>query len=552
MQASDLRLGPVLSLRGVDRVDGRSWWRVSAMVGLPRDAGQPALEVDGRAVAAPVLLLAHGDLQVLRYDLSTTLTAQEQRVTYGFAAAGVSWSFTVPADDLALRLACVSCNGFSEAKKMRQYAGRASSVWSDLVDRHEGAGRFHALLMGGDQVYMDSMWEELEELKAWAELSHVEQRGYPVSPAARARIEDHYVSTYLDRWLPSRRGAWNEARAGFDAADAMARIPTLMMWDDHDIFDGWGSYSAAMQAAPLPQALFACARKAFWVFQMQHPAPLLPDNALQPVTWSALRTQDPLLLPLLDDQPGFSCAMPLGPLALVLADLRTERTRDQVLGEGTWRAIQRWVGDIPAAGPAAGAATPRHLLFASSVPVTFPSVTAVDDLHDIFGSEHVTESNADDLRDHWSHSDHAAERARLAQLLVDTARDKRIRVSIVSGDVHAAAWGSIFAKDAASPLDWPAVHELISSGIVHPPTTGPVQWIYMKLLQRAARAVQPIGPGHAARMHPLAGSEVELVEARNWLALELRASAQLHARWRCEQGDGFVDHALEIEPAPAP
>ena len=28
--------------------------------------------------------------------------------------------------------------------------------------------------------------------------------------------------------------------------DALAIIPSLMIWDDHDIFDGWGSYPTKM------------------------------------------------------------------------------------------------------------------------------------------------------------------------------------------------------------------------------------------------------------------------------------------------------------------
>jgi len=39
-------------------------------------------------------------------------------------------------------------------------------------------------------------------------------------------------------------------------ADALACIPQVMMWDDHDIFDGWGSY---------PHALLTCS-----VFQGEH------------------------------------------------------------------------------------------------------------------------------------------------------------------------------------------------------------------------------------------------------------------------------------------
>lgn len=32
-----------------------------------------------------------------------------------------------------------------------------------------------------------------------------------------------------------------------DVATALATIPAVMIWDDHDIFDGWGSYDPDMQ-----------------------------------------------------------------------------------------------------------------------------------------------------------------------------------------------------------------------------------------------------------------------------------------------------------------
>ena len=41
-----------------------------------------------------------------------------------------------------------------------------------------------------------------------------------------------------------------------------------MMWDDHDIFDGWGSYSDEEQASPVFQTIFDAARAAFIKFQL--------------------------------------------------------------------------------------------------------------------------------------------------------------------------------------------------------------------------------------------------------------------------------------------
>ncbi len=39
-------------------------------------------------------------------------------------------------------------------------------------------------------------------------------------------------------------------------AELGARVPSLMIWDDHDIFDGWGSHPAGLQESPVALGLF--------------------------------------------------------------------------------------------------------------------------------------------------------------------------------------------------------------------------------------------------------------------------------------------------------
>src|SRR5690606_21074089 len=161
-----------------------------------------------------------------------------------------------------------------------------------------------------------------------------------VSKALEDEIASYYLGLYKQRWLPSERKPWSSATPALDAGAAMAGIPTIMMWDDHDIFDGWGSFSTEMQQSPLFQVMFRHARRAFWVFQMQHALQDLPeledvtpagftrrDPMLKPLSWSRILGKDPLALPMLDDQPGFSSVYTIGPLAIVAADLRTERSR---------------------------------------------------------------------------------------------------------------------------------------------------------------------------------------------------------------------------------
>ncbi|HPE71554.1 MAG TPA: hypothetical protein PK018_05160 [Candidatus Competibacter sp.] len=41
----------------------------------------------------------------------------------------------------------------------------------------------------------------------------------------------------------------------------MASIPSIAMWDDHDIFDGWGSYDEERQNCPVYQGIYPIARR---------------------------------------------------------------------------------------------------------------------------------------------------------------------------------------------------------------------------------------------------------------------------------------------------
>ena len=511
MNEKDLLLGPVLSYRGNRKGDS---WRVTALIGLKTGAEIPEFQVDGKTCPAPKELLSTRGERYLRYDLSCKVLKDERTVSYGIPG-GLTWNMTVPGKDFSPRMAYVSCNGFSDPAVMRKIIRTSDAVWEDLLYSHDrklrrkpgvgevklldkeqlwhekrihdkGLQRFHLMLMGGDQIYFDSIWEDIKALRQWVGLPRQAQLDFKVSKSLEREIEAYYFDLYRQRWLPSERQPWSSATAALDAGAAMASMPTIMVWDDHDIFDGWGSYSCEMQNCELFQTLFRHARRAFWVFQMQHALEDLPeledttpagftrqDPLLKPIPWSKVLAKDSLALPLLDNQPGFTSAYSIGPVSVVAADLRTERSRTQVMGSDTWQQIKEWTGNLK---PGGAGPQPRigcqHLLFMSSVPVVHPKLPLAELFLDKFGQDHVTDSNADDLKDHWSHDDHEGERKRLLEVLSNFARDKRIRVSLVSGDVHVAAWGTAYRKDLPASETWSQMHQFTSSAVVHPSLMG--------------------------------------------------------------------------------
>ncbi len=586
---SKLLLGPVLSFRGLG-VDGS--WKVTALVGIEDQARVPQVTVEGRKAGKPVTLLQHAGRTYLRYDLSCKLRKNERRVPYSIEGVGEAWQFTVPGKGYAPRMAYVSCNGFSDPGGMRKLVKAENAVWADLLCNHDkevrpagyeldkeqlwhearthdqGNQRFHLMLMGGDQIYFDSIWEDIKLLKRWIGLTREEQLQYPVDADLEKEIEDYYFRLYSERWLPHARSGWGSADKPLDAAQAMARIPTVMMWDDHDIFDGWGSYSPEMQRSPLFQRLFFHARRAFWVFQMQHAVEQLPDLVprtdvrvrsddplFEPVKWSQVLSGDKLALPLLDEQPGFTFTHSAGPVSLIVADLRTERSQEQVLGPGTWGALQRWLSGIEsghAANP--GCINCQHLLLLSSVPVVHPKLSLAEAFLDSFGQDHVLDSSADDLKDHWTHDDHEGERKRLVETLLKTASQKQLRVTIISGDVHVAAWGVAYRKDVGPKDNWAQIQQLTSTAVVHPSLVGVMERLFFHVLNNVAQSKQALDVNLSAEMMLFPGSNRYVMPARNWLAIELDRGTdnpngcKLWATWRCETKAAFTNHLLATDP----
>jgi len=581
-------MGPVMSFRGVADQNGKASWRVSILVVLD-DAALPAFTLEGQTTTSHVVLWEHRGRRVLRFDATVPLGNTGRRVAYDFGQ-GVTWHFSVPAHHAAPRIAYVSCNGFSSADGMKRLPKPANAMWEDLLCNHDKAHRprnyaldseqrwheprshdrgdlrFHLLMMGGDQIYLDSIWEEIPALKDWIGRSRDEQVRFKPSATLIKSIEDYYFTLYVRRWAVSRNGVWGSSpSAHHNAAAAMASIPTLMMWDDHDIFDGWGSYAPELQSCPLFQVLFDTARRCFWVFQMQHrlqdlPA-LTPRNAqvagqafdpdFVPIDWKPLEQADSLSLPLLPDQPGFSSTFVIGPLALVILDLRTERSQHQVLGAATWERLGVFLQDSTRLRDQ----HVEHLLIVSSVPVAHPKLSIAEAALTLVGTEHVTDGLTDDLQDHWSHRDHDGERKRLIRTLIRTARQQALRVSIVSGDVHVAAWGSIFRKDASPSQNWLRINQFTSTAIVHPSMTSFLERIFLRVLNTAARHEQEVDTEHGIEMMQFPGASDRIYAARNWLALEADdepsrefGGRRLWGTWRCEGTDRPTNHLMAVHP----
>lgn len=336
-------------------------------------------------------------------------------------------------------------------------------LWGPFGDFIESA-KPHFVLMMGDQVYIDE--DEPNVVR-----DHLDSK-----PAVRRKA---LAEKYCLNWSrePVRR--------------VMANVPIYMMWDDHDIRDGWGSaasdsptlalqYPRGAEIFRRSNAFFEDARDVYWHFQGCHNP--LPEPGQ--------------LLPNYVDGPPHSGrgAMPYafrcGRLVVLVLDSRGERDvfRKElpVLGARQWAFIEEVFAALPrdvealavmTSTPIAsmdadgqtqkllgdrtddveafrnGRPEPQSSKDFSDLPLTIANTH----LSRFYGSPlnlgNFKISNIDEARDQWSHKFARAEQAELlrkagaarhANVQPGTAR----RLIFLSGDIHV---GCIFDITSLRP-----------------------------------------------------------------------------------------------------
>jgi PhoD related phosphatase len=515
-----VKLGPILKFLGCQN----NTWGVSALVVTDAADAAPALVVQGSACSAMALQqLPHSSSAVWRFDFAIVQTEARQAVAY--TVNGVPSSLQVPAIGMQPAIAYASCNGFSDPKLMKQVQDK-NALWSRMARLHEGVdtirgrkfGPWDLLLMGGDQVYSDSIWVDVPELAAWCELAYDQRMAYAFSPALRLKVEVFFENLYLARWSQA------EIRV------TMGSVPTVMMWDDHDIMDGWGSYPFEQHHCPVYQGIFSVAKQYFMLFQQQ------TADAMPPAT--------------LPGQSGFSKGFRIGGMGLLALDMRSERAPhdprapavamtnhaagttggaaatnppgdyvpDQVMSEASWRAVYQWLD---------AQEDMAHLLIMSSIPVVHPTFGLLEKMLGALPGQQELE---DDLRDHWTSPPHLQERLRLVHRLLRLSANKQCRVTLLSGDVHVAAVGAVESDRNDVPPNARVINQLTSSGIVHPAPPAMARFF----LEQACQKVETLDRGITATMYEFPATTRRLIGARNFLTLEPDADNRLWANWWVE------------------
>ncbi|KAJ1539123.1 hypothetical protein HK405_013160, partial [Cladochytrium tenue] len=371
-------LRPILRFGGLrpksGGADGRGWlWTGSVLTSAPYDSPAPTLVLftppeaaAARASAPAVLVTSYGGWSYYRFDLAVDLGPAAQAIEYAVGGSTVPvetrFRFFVPAAGEDANTAFWTCNGFGEGLKpgVESQLGGIQPMWRDLLKRHQERP-FHVQIGGGDQLYADgyshSVFEDGSILGKWLQTGDINDRAnVEWTSEFEQAVGDFYYLAYIYHFQEEV------------FSEALATIPYAFVCDDHDIFDGYGSYPPDTMDAPVIRNTGRLAYKFYLLFQ--HHTSFAEAGALD----------------LFPAPAGFSWLKRLGPTVAALAiDNRSQRTEDRIVPEACMDEIWRRLDEL-ASEAESDAPRLRHLVVVATVPVVYPRMTLAGRVMDIVAS----------------------------------------------------------------------------------------------------------------------------------------------------------------------
>jgi len=379
-----------------------------------------------------------------------------------------------------LRVCLLSCNDIDNHAFPKT---ERAALWKRL-GKLVADGEVDLLVHAGDQIYGDD-----------------EPAGWSPAEGRTAAYRRHYVET------------WSHP----DVAPVLATCPSVMMWDDHEIYDGWGSNDNDVTVAA--RARYAAAEQAYKEFQ----DPLNPPDRLA---------------------PGLGWIAKYGDLAILAVDGRSQRrwSTGTILGKAQLDDLELKLSDLGKLGL-------KHLLVVVGTPVVHVPLIAAEKLAAV-----LSPSSLDDIRDGWTASNNRTECRRFLMTLLNFAGfSPKTQVTIVAGDVHVGTLAQIDTRlgFGLNKQQRPRLYQVTSSGISRPAPTGVAAFMLSLITNGGEQDL--FNKDIAGVLSKISGSDHDFCIAhRNFAILDPSdgqggwdRNGNLWVRFHAELGDGKVlEHLL--------
>lgn len=353
------------------------------------------------------------------------------------------WKFHVPGIDSIPKIGFASCNGHHDIIPMNM-TDDDFEMWDKLNSEHNGGDPFECLILGGDQIYADPIWQEIPYFSKKNLIGHsnttrrVEDHilNDDDRTLLRLDLENFYEKTYFDLW------------GNIAISKALSSIPSLMMWDDHDIIDGWGSHPSGLQKSDIFKLIYSVASRYFELFQVRGKG-----------SQSLISNQH------------FSKHVSFRNYEIIALDNRSKRHPNRIMSDTQFNDLSKLNNNnLFDECRSEVLQEQKTILFVIPVPVAHLNYKQNTEKWlgklERFKGNFLSSYNDDGI-DHWDHHNHITQQSRLIELMVSFGETHSPKyVNILSGDVHSAGAGRIEKKSEG--FDY-TVNQLISSPIIFKP-----------------------------------------------------------------------------------
>lgn len=193
------------------------------------------------------------DVTFWRFDLEVELGTAQQRIAYRINQ-GPALGFWVPPAGESMNIMFHSGNGFTPSADSDRVCG-PDPLWRDILNEHQ-TRPFHVMIGGGDQIFNDAGITESPSFQEWIKIKNAAERyGASFTAEFRAELEQFYLERYA---------AWF-SQGLFSLANS--QIPMVNMWNDHEIFEGFGSYHDDFMQTAVISGIGKIAFKYYLLFQ---------------------------------------------------------------------------------------------------------------------------------------------------------------------------------------------------------------------------------------------------------------------------------------------
>ncbi len=345
------------------------------------------------------------------------------------------------------------------ARRGREHGPDAMAALAHRLARQPSGSWPGSMLLIGDQVYADEAGPATRRFIAG-------RRDPREPPGYEAADFEEYCALY--------REAWSDPAVRW----LLSVVPTVMIFDDHDVHDDWntsGTWRREFRARPWWQTRVAGAYMGYWIYQHLgnlSPADLGKDDLWRQVQESA--DAAPVLRDMAlraDAQDGgirWSIRRDFGNVRVVVIDSRSRRvvdddTRRLMVDEAEWE----WV-------TASSAGDFDHLVLATSLPLLLPhgihSLEAWNEAVCAGAWGNRFRAAGERLRqivdlEHWPAfgASFTAFEKLLGELADGSAASPPASVTVISGDIHHNYLAAVDLPGAAS--SGTVVHQAVCSPI---------------------------------------------------------------------------------------